>query len=133
MNEFVSQFLVEARELTERASNDLLALEQNPGQGAHLDDAFRAFHTLKGAAAIMEYSAMEQLLHRAEDLLQAIRSGSQSITPEVIDGCLACVGQVIRWLDVVERTGEMPGDALLAATRVIDRLTVAPGGGTGPS
>ncbi len=75
MNEFVSQFLLESRELTEQATQRLLALEQIPTDRAQLDSAFRAFHTLKGAAAIMEYAPMERLLHRAEDILQGLSRG----------------------------------------------------------
>ena len=50
MKEFVEQFLVECRELVEQATDDLLALEDNPADRERLDSAFRAFHTLKGAA-----------------------------------------------------------------------------------
>lgn len=127
MNEFIAQFLVEARELTEAASTDLLAMEQDPGQAAHLDGAFRAFHTLKGAAGIMEYAPMERMLHGAENLLQEIRSGTRIVTPGLIDACLASVGQVVRWLDVVERTGEMPADADADASRVVQMLAGASG------
>ncbi len=62
MNEFTSQFLIEARELTEQASKDLMALEERPNDRDLLEAVFRSFHTLKGAAGIMEYSAMERLL-----------------------------------------------------------------------
>ena len=54
MNEFTEQFLIEARELTEQASADLLRLEEQPQDRETLERAFRAFHTLKGAAGIME-------------------------------------------------------------------------------
>ncbi|RYG37017.1 MAG: hypothetical protein EON93_04275 [Burkholderiales bacterium] len=125
MNEFTSQFLLEARELTEQATADLLALERNTAEVSHLDGAFRAFHTLKGAAGIMEYEPMERMLHRAEDVLQGLRSGKAAATPVVIDGCLVCIGQVIRWLDDIERDGELPAGADDAGVR-ITRLLDAP-------
>ena len=40
MNEFLEQFLVEARELVEQATADLLALEREPGDRASLDGVF---------------------------------------------------------------------------------------------
>ena len=52
MNEFLEQFLVEARELVEQATADLLALERDPDDRTSLDGSFRAFHTLKGAPAL---------------------------------------------------------------------------------
>jgi two-component system, chemotaxis family, sensor kinase CheA len=47
MNEFVEQFLLESRELVAQATDDLMALEDTPGDRERLDGAFRAFHTLK--------------------------------------------------------------------------------------
>src|SRR5689334_17949476 len=111
MTDFTEQFLIEAREQAEQASADLLKLEERPQDRDVLDRTFRAFHTLKGAAGIMEYAAMEQLLHRAEDVLQEVRAGRRTITPVLIDALLACVGQLVRWLDAIERTGEMPAGA----------------------
>ena len=57
MNEFVEQFLVEARELVEQATADLLTLEREPDDRASLDGSFRAFHTLKGCAGIVDFAA----------------------------------------------------------------------------
>ena len=69
MNEFVEQFLLESRELVAQATDDLMALEEKPGDRERLDSAFRAFHTLKGAAGIVEFAAMSRTLHAAEDIL----------------------------------------------------------------
>ena len=60
MNEFVEQFLIEGRELVEQGNDDLLALEEHPDDRERLDGAFRAFHTLKGAAGIVDFAAMSQ-------------------------------------------------------------------------
>ena len=65
MNEFIEQFLIECRELVIQATDDLLALEETPTDRERLDSAFRAFHTLKGAAGIIEFPAMETALHAA--------------------------------------------------------------------
>ena len=129
MTDFTEQFLVEARELAEQASADLLKLEEQPGDGQVLERAFRAFHTLKGAAGIMEYAAMEHLLHRAEDVLQDVRAGGRTVSPVLVDALLACVGQLVRWFDVIERTGEMPAGAAADA----ERLGAAFGSSNAPS
>ena len=60
MNEFVEQFLIEGRELVAQGNDDLLALEERPGDRERLDGAFRAFHTLKGAAGIVDFVAMSR-------------------------------------------------------------------------
>lgn len=118
MNEFIEQFLIEGRELVAQGSDDLLALEENPGDKERLDSAFRAFHTLKGAAGIVDFEAMGQALHAGEDVLSAVRSGTVAMTPAVTDLCLACLDQVTTWLDKMQATGEVPSDAQARADEV---------------
>lgn len=118
MNEFTEQFLVEGRELVEEATAALLKLEGRPSDGQALEKAFRTFHTLKGSAGIMEYIAMEQLLHKAEDTLQDLRSGARRAEPALIDALLACLGQLVRWFQVIEKTDAMPADAEADAARL---------------
>ena len=118
MNEFIEQFLVEGRELVAQGSDDLLALEENPGDKERLDSAFRAFHTLKGAAGIVDFEAMAQALHAGEDVLSAVRSGAVVMTAAVTDLCLACLDQVTTWLDQMQATGEVPSDAQARADQI---------------
>jgi two-component system chemotaxis sensor kinase CheA len=125
MNEFLEQFLIECRELVEQATSDLLALEQAPDDRERLDSAFRAFHTLKGAAGIIEFPAMSRLLHSAEDVLSAVRAGDQPVTIDLISLCLTCIDQVVQWLDAMEQTGEPPADADAGADRLVARFTPA--------
>jgi two-component system, chemotaxis family, sensor kinase CheA len=110
MNEFLEQFLIESRELVEQATGDLLALEQDETNRARLDAAFRAFHTLKGAAAIVEFPAMVEATHATEDILAAVRSGARSVTPALISDCLSCLDQITNWLETMAATGEVPQD-----------------------
>ena len=124
MDEFIEQFLIESRENVESATADLLALEAHPHDRARLDSAFRAFHTLKGGAGIVGFDAMSRAMHAAEDLLSNVRSGARPITPQAVGDCLACLDQVVQWLEALEASGELPdapqADALVA------RLSGAP-------
>ena len=119
MNEFLEQFLIESRELVEQAADDLLALEQAPDDRPRLDSAFRAFHTLKGAAGIVEFDAMARAVHAAEDLLASVRAGDQAVTADLVSSCLACLDQIGRWLEVIEVTEAPPEDADAAAAELI--------------
>ena len=121
MNEFLEQFLIESRELLQAATEDLLALAQTPRDGARLDAAFRNFHTLKGAAGIMEFAAMARALHAVEDALAAARSIS-SASPKLVDDGLWSLDRVAAWLTVMERTGEPPLDAEIAADAIVARF-----------
>jgi two-component system, chemotaxis family, sensor kinase CheA len=122
VNEFLEQFLVEARELVEQAAADLLALEREPEDRASLDGSFRAFHTLKGGAGIVDFAAMGRAMHAAEDVLSVVRQGERQVTAGLIGDCLACLEQVVQWLDSIEESGELPSGADSAADRLAARF-----------
>ena len=122
MNDFIVQFLLESRELVEQATTDLLALDKAPDDTERLDSVFRAFHTLKGGAGIVDFPAMERTMHAAEDVLVALRSAVRAATAPLIGDCLACLDQVSRWLDVMERTGDLPLHPEVEAGVLIERL-----------
>ena len=122
MNEFVEQFLIESRELVEQATSDLLALEDNPADGDRLDSAFRAFHTLKGAAGIVDFTAMGRALHAAEDVLSRLRTGQEPVTPLLVSDCLTCLDQVVQWLDAMQESGEIPPGADAKADVIVARF-----------
>lgn len=122
MNEFVEQFLLESRELVAQATDDLMALEEKPGDRERLDGAFRAFHTLKGAAGIVEFAAMSRTLHAAEDILAKLRASHEPVASMVLDECLTCLDLTSRWLDHMQASGEMPTAADIEADDMITRL-----------
>jgi two-component system chemotaxis sensor kinase CheA len=119
VNEFLQQFVIESREFAQTASDGLLALEQSPRDAARLDEVFRAFHTLKGGAAIVEFPVMQSVMHAAEEVLTAARSGTHPLTSARIGQCLARLDQVTEWLDAIERSGELPRDAARQPDRLV--------------
>jgi two-component system chemotaxis sensor kinase CheA len=125
VNEFLEQFLIESRELIAQATDDLLVIEHNPEDADRLDSAFRAFHTLKGAAGIVDFDAMATATHAAEDVLSAVRATSRPMTPELIDHCLACLDQITRWLAELEATETLPETADAEAAQIVARLSPA--------
>jgi two-component system, chemotaxis family, sensor kinase CheA len=122
MNEFLEQFIVETHELVEQATADLLALERDPADRASLDGSFRAFHTLKGGAGIVDFAAMGRAMHAAEDVLSMVRHGDRPVTAGLIGDCLDCLDQVVQWLDSIEESGELPNEADAAADRLTARF-----------
>ena len=123
MNEFLQQFVIESRELVDSANDGLLALEQSPGDSERLDEVFRAFHTLKGSAAIVEFPAMESVMHAAEEALAEARAVGQPLTSERIELCLSHLDQVTDWLDAIEQSGELPQEAGSQAERLAPSST----------
>jgi two-component system chemotaxis sensor kinase CheA len=108
MNEFLEQFLIEAKELVVQATDDLLALEARPEDQDQLESAFRAFHTLKGAAGIIEFAPMVRALHAAEDLLSRARAREVRLEAARVGDCLTALDQVDQWLATIQATGTPP-------------------------
>jgi len=111
MDDLLQHFIVEAQELIQQATDDLLALERNPRAPAPMDSAFRAVHTLKGSVGLFDFAPMGFALHAAEDLLGSLKEKQTGFDSHVIDGLLACIGQVERWVAAIEQTGQLPPDA----------------------
>lgn len=122
MNDLLKHFIVEAHELIQQATDDLLALERNPQAPAPMDGAFRAVHTLKGSVGLFDFAPMGIALHAAEDLLGALKEKRTDIDSHVIDSLLACIGQTERWVAAIERTGQLPPDAAEEGYRLARNL-----------
>ena len=108
MDEFVEQFLLESRELVEQGTSALDALEKNGSSERDIDSLFRAVHTLKGAAGIVDFDAMGRALHAVEGMLSELRAKSKRPPPTFVADCYACLDQVTRWLDEMQTTGAPP-------------------------
>jgi two-component system chemotaxis sensor kinase CheA len=120
MNPLLPLFLEETRELIERASRDLITLErqsEHDDAAGTLDSVFRSFHTLKGAAALFEFTPMTNLLHAAEDVLGEARERRARVGRPLIDALLACLDDVASWLPAIENTEALPASATAQAER----------------
>ena len=109
MDDLLQHFIVEAHELIQQATDDLLALERDPQASAPMDSAFRAVHTLKGSVGLFDFAPMGIALHAAEDLLGDLKERPRRYRCRVsIDSLLACIGQTERWVAIIEQTGQLP-------------------------
>lgn len=121
MDALTEQFLIEARELTAQAAEDLVALERNPADRARIERLFRAVHTLKGSAGIMELAPMSGLMHAAEEVLETWRSGESQPSADLIDWALESLDLTEVWLDHYETSGHLPPGADEEARSLIAR------------
>ncbi|GAA0308203.1 chemotaxis protein CheA [Rhodovulum strictum] len=126
-------FLSEARELIERASEALLALERTPGEPRLVAALFRAVHTLKGNSGLFPIAALTGVVHRAEDLLDRVRAGEIALRPEMADALLDALDRVGAWLDVFEATDALPADAVPVGAALAERLAAFGPGATEPA
>ena len=114
------QFISEGRDLAEQAGQTLLAIEAGAGDQA-LGAALRAFHTLKGSAALFDLAELGALMHAAEDRLEQARAAGAP-DPEVITLLLEAVSETERWLGAMEATGEPTETDRVSAARLTRAL-----------
>lgn len=122
MDELLSQFLIEARELIAQAGDDFEALGRDSTDGARIDSAFRAIHTLKGSVAIFDMAPAGRVLHAAEDVLDRARAGRHRLARSEIDALVAVLDQTDRWVDAMERDGALAASAGPQAEALVARL-----------
>ncbi len=82
-------FVAEAHEILDALSRDLLTLDEQRDQEPDpelVNGIFRSAHSLKGLAGMFGLERIAKLAHRAEDLLDRLRLGKVSLSPEVLDG-----------------------------------------------
>lgn len=123
MDELIEQFAVEARELVQHASDDLLALEQNPDDRERLESVFRAVHTLKGSVGLFDFGPMQGVLHRAEDLLSQARASAIVVNPALVDTLLAVIEWVDGSIEGIMETGRLLEMHEAQAPRLLRQLT----------
>lgn len=87
---YAELFRAESRERLAEMNTSLLALERGEGI-ERVAELFRAVHTVKGMSAAMGYDAVRQLSHALETLLDQLRRGQTTITPEVIEALFDAV------------------------------------------
>ena len=73
-------FMDEALDTLRQLEQGLLRMEQDPDDREAVHEAFRAAHTLKGAAGMFGLDALVRLTHTLEGTLDALRDGGQALT-----------------------------------------------------
>jgi two-component system chemotaxis sensor kinase CheA len=89
--ELLKDFFVEAYSQVDLLEQNILTLENDPGNHDAVDEIFRAAHTLKGGAATVAMTELSGFTHLVEDLLDAIRSKETPLTGDIVDSLLASV------------------------------------------
>ncbi len=86
-SEDLKVFLEEAEEQLQLLDDEVIRLEKETTEDG-LAGIFRAAHTLKGSSAMLGYTAMTEVAHAMESLLDKLRNHEVSVTSEVVDALL---------------------------------------------
>ncbi|MES2662450.1 MAG: chemotaxis protein CheA [Pseudomonadota bacterium] len=108
--EILQDFLIEAGELLEQLSEQLVELERSPDDVQLLNAIFRGFHTVKGGAGFLQINPLVDLCHIAENVFDALRHGQIKVSSELMDVVLTTLDSVNRMFAEIHNR-EMPESA----------------------
>ena len=83
--DILQDFLIEAGEILELLSEQLVELERRPDDSELLNAIFRGFHTVKGGAGFLSLAELVDACHGAENVFDLLRTGKRKVTSELMD------------------------------------------------
>jgi two-component system chemotaxis sensor kinase CheA len=125
--EDIKVFLDEAEEQLQMIESGVLRLEKEPDNPEHLQEIFRAAHTLKGSSATLGHKRMAEVTHAMENILDKLRKGKLHLTTEIVDTFFASLDVLIAFKEEIA-TGQESGvetKQILGRLAAVDR-TVEP-------
>ncbi|WP_105254961.1 chemotaxis protein CheW [Pseudoalteromonas sp. T1lg75] len=114
--DILQDFLVEAGEILEQLSEQLVELENNPEDKDLLNAIFRGFHTVKGGAGFLAMNELVDACHGAENVFDILRQGQRRVTAELMDVILQALDTINEMFAQIQlRAHPEPADPELLA------------------
>ena len=120
MDDLLTEFVAETREMLGALSSEIVAWEADPADRARLDTIFRFVHTVKGNCGFFDFPRLEALSHAAEDALADVRAGRRAPDRRLVDAVLAVLDRIAAMIAEIERgepQSEHDDEPLIAALR----------------
>ncbi|EKT4530163.1 chemotaxis protein CheA [Pseudomonas putida] len=105
--EILQDFLVEAGEILEQLSEQLVELESRPDDADLLNAIFRGFHTVKGGAGFLQLNELVECCHIAENVFDVLRKGERRVDAELMDVVLEALDTVNSMFGQVRERSEV--------------------------
>ncbi|MDM5130135.1 chemotaxis protein CheA [Aeromonas piscicola] len=110
--DILQDFLVEASEILEQLSEQLVDLEKRPDDKNLLNAIFRGFHTVKGGAGFLSLGELVDVCHGAENVFDILRNGKRTVTAELMDVILQALDAInVMFAQVQNREPPSPASA----------------------
>lgn len=122
-DEILQDFLIEAGEIIEKLSEELVELEQRPDDSDLLNAIFRGFHTVKGGAGFLQLDALVNCCHSAENVFDTLRNHKRKVDSDLMDVVLEALDNVNSMFGQV-RNQEEPTSAPDELIKALDKLAV---------
>ncbi|MEP0503233.1 MAG: chemotaxis protein CheA [Paracoccaceae bacterium] len=117
MAEIKASFFIECEELLEAMQDGLEELDSGESDIETINVVFRAVHSIKGGAGAFGLEGLVRFAHRYETVMDAIRSGTLSIDPDLMKVFFRAADHLSDLVRVSRDDGELPvaeGEALIA-------------------
>lgn len=111
MDPIQQAFVIESTELLQQMEDHLLQLETDGSNAETINSIFRAAHTIKGSAGVIECTYVVEFTHVLENLLDRMREGLIAPCSELIELLLASADHLRRLVGCVEKQ-ELPDASL---------------------
>ncbi|MBP8286586.1 MAG: chemotaxis protein CheA [Rhodoferax sp.] len=114
LDDALSTFLTECRELLDDMESALLAVEGADDKSEMVNAIFRAAHTIKGSSGLFSLDHVVAFTHVVESVLDKVRGGKLALGDDLVAVLLACCDHISALIDGVA-AGEMQGNVDLQA------------------
>jgi two-component system chemotaxis sensor kinase CheA len=106
-DEILQDFLIEAGEIVEQLSEQLVDLEQSPEDSDLLNTIFRGFHTIKGGGSFLALTNLVEVCHQSEDVFNLLRNRELMLDAAIMDAFLRVLDEVNKMFEEI-RNGVDP-------------------------
>lgn len=126
LSELLPFYLDETDENIAALNDALLRLETDPADARALAEAFRMFHSIKGASVVMGFDAVNHLTHHMESLFEELRCNRRSLDRPLLDLTFRCLDELRDYHRELRAEGQTVGDLDKLTREVNDALSAPP-------
>jgi two-component system chemotaxis sensor kinase CheA len=126
LSELLPFYLDETDEHIAALNAALLRLEQDQTDAPALAEAFRMFHSIKGASVVMGFAPVNRLTHNLESLFDQFRVKKRTLDRTVLDLTFRCLDELRDYHRDLRAEGQSAVDLSGLTTQVIAALEPGP-------
>ena len=114
LSRFQETFFEESAEHVEAIENGLLQLEHRTEDLELLNQILRAAHSIKGNSGMFGFTAVGELTHKMENVLDGLRNNEMEVTEQTIDLLLQALDGLKSLLEVARGSGTVNEEVIKA-------------------
>jgi two-component system chemotaxis sensor kinase CheA len=126
LSELLPFYLDETDEHIAALNDALLRLEQDATDAKALAEAFRMFHSIKGASVVMGFEPVNRLTHHLESLFDQFRVKKRMLDRPVLDLTFRCLDELRDYHRELRAEGQGTADLAALVPLVIAALETTP-------